>query len=1057
MNLVANTGIQLFTVPLEINLNDNFKMYFHEWFDTEDKKPQLKLEIAHFFSEDDKWVSKKDIYYLLGLGLTNGEVGRMEDGIFIPYQWEEIKDDFFSNGKKEIIPMDNDEMGTDCFALTINRCRLEKVENHWLPLPYFKVNANGKSNFGPINWCRFKLIPDALTTTENIKRYNLLLAFDTRSLYENEGYEEEDLQETPVFINEDSKDFALCDNEFMLVDFCTKHKYNDSSNNFIKEIDCEWVDEVLLRYIHECSREEFDGRRMRKPRMIYMAQFVFIIRYIWKKKILQKIKLYRDKFQDRTIDIGTVDLVVDMGNSRTCTILFDRSKFTDVEPLRLQNFSNPIENGKLNCQNDSFDMRLAFHEADFGGSMKKGSSQFTYPSMVRLGVEANELIHKAVNQDPDIEKITTFSSPKRYLWDNKPHEKEWEFLTLQGEQRKPIRIKGISEQLTSDGSLNETEIGGVEKFYSRKALMTFCFLEIFSQAKMQINSYEFRHNWGPENMLRRLGRIIISCPTAMSRLEQIALRKCAEDADIILNRFYSGTYYERLDEKKERSKIQVIPNARNLRRTIDRKEWIYDEATCAQFVYLYAEISRRYRNNVKEYFNIYGKLRNDIEGYKENSLTIGSVDIGAGTTDLMIATYKYDYSGQCKLTPIPLFWESFYMAGDDLLKNLIRKLVIEGPFACIQKHLTIKGVKNISEKIFGFFAPDNAQQNITCRQIRSEFNLQVSIPVVLFFLELLNKNEVEIATLCFSDIFTKIKPTKRVLDHFKNHFGFSIEEIQWNYNKEIISKIIESTFSTLVGQISTILSYFGCDIVLLSGRPTSLKPLSDLFLKYYAVSPNRLITLNNYRIGTWYPFHDGKGYFKDAKSIVAVGAMIGNYASTRGSLEGFSLDLSELAKKILPTTDYFSTLENNDAFIKPGDKSAKIKVDQLPMRIWTRQLDSREYPTRPFYRLNINSNQINELLKNRKGIDDDNSGAIRIEVTNEGEDLLKLAVPPYEFNIERDNYIEDKETLRIVSVFDKLGRSVSPKVFTLQIQSMSEPENYWLDSGEFENLNINHF
>ena len=67
MNLIANTGIQFFTIQLEINLNDNFKMYFHEWFDLNDE--QLKLEIAHNFTEDEIWVSKKDIYNLLGLGL----------------------------------------------------------------------------------------------------------------------------------------------------------------------------------------------------------------------------------------------------------------------------------------------------------------------------------------------------------------------------------------------------------------------------------------------------------------------------------------------------------------------------------------------------------------------------------------------------------------------------------------------------------------------------------------------------------------------------------------------------------------------------------------------------------------------------------------------------------------------------------------------------------------------------------------------------------------------------------------------------------------------------
>src|SRR5690606_30820737 len=111
----------------------------------------------------------------------------------------------------------------------------------------------------------------------------------------------------------------------------------------------------------------------------------------------------------------------------------------------------------------------------------------------------------------------------------------------------------------------------------------------------------------------------------------------------------------------------------------------YDEATAAQFVFLYAEIGERYLKNVKEYFDFYGKVRTDLGDYDKKSLTVGSVDIGAGTTDVMIASYKYeDNSGQCKLTPVPLFWESFYKAGDDLLKELIQQLVIEGQYSPIE-------------------------------------------------------------------------------------------------------------------------------------------------------------------------------------------------------------------------------------------------------------------------------------------------------------------------------------------------------------------------------------
>ncbi|MDR0969257.1 MAG: virulence factor SrfB [Lentimicrobiaceae bacterium] len=849
MNLIANTGIQFFTVPLEIDLNNNFKMYFHEWFDMEDE--QLKLEVAHFFSEDEVWVSKRDIFNLLGLGLTNGRVGRMEDGVFRPYKWEEIKDDFFSENLQTLTPLETEDGGTDCFPMTLNRFRWGKFENHWLPFPFFTLGNNGRSEFAPTNWCRCKLVPDS-SDNANTKKYNLLLAFDTRTKYEEEDFEEEDLMETPVFASnfDREKDFAICNNEFSLVDFCSKSR------------NCEWIDEYILDLYHSTENQKItsiDDVKCKKPKMSYLAQYIYIIRYIQELNILPTITL----FSDRNVPAGDVDLVVDMGNSRTCAVLFDNHDFTKVESLGLQNFSNPIENGKLNRPDDSFDMRLAFREADFGVDTLRDSLQFVFPSMVRLGAEANELIHKAVNLNTGIEKITTFSSPKRYLWDNKPQRIDWEFITLSGKERKNrlVQIKGISEQLNSDGSLNATGEGGIDKYYSRKALMTFGLLEILAQAKMQINSYEYRHKWGEENKPRRIGRIIVTCPTAMSRVEQIALRKCAEDAAIILDRFYAGTYYEEIDEKKARKNIQVIPSVKNLMNTEEHHEWIYDEATCPQFVYLFAELAKRYRvdknpNNCKEYFDFYGKERNDLDGYNKKSLTIGSVDIGAGTTDVMIAAYKYDDAGQCTVTPVPLFWESFYTAGDDLLKDMIRELVIEGKSAAIPKQLAKTGKSDISELILDFFAPDNARQSVTDRAIRSEFNLQVSVPVVSRFLELLNEDKIEKATLTFDDMFANNKPTDRVLEHFSKHFGFSVKDIQWHYDKETISKIVVSTFDTLVGKIATELSYYGCDIVLLSGRPTSLKPLSDLFLKYYAVSPNRLITLNSYRIGTWYPFQD---------------------------------------------------------------------------------------------------------------------------------------------------------------------------------------------------------
>lgn len=1054
MNLIANSGIQFFNFPMEIDMNDNFKMYFHEWFDIDDEK--LKLEIAHYFAEDEIWVRKRDIYNLLGLGLTNGKVGRIENGRFLPYTWEDVKDDFYDEGYRPLSPMETDDGGSDCFPMSLSRCHLEKFENRWLPFPFFTLGGNGKSEFAPTNWCRCMLVPEG-DVINNKKKYNLLLVFDTRTKYEEEGFEEEDLMETPVFSNnyDREKHFAVCNNEFSLVDFCSK----------TEKCDCEWVDEYLIDLYHstpEIKITSIDQVRCKKPKMSYLAQYVFLVKYIQESGILPVVTLFTNK----NVAFGDVDLVIDMGNSRTCAVLYDNpdeNRLKNVELLGLQNFTNPLKAGELNHVGATFDMRLAFREVKFGVETLRDSLQFVFPSMVRLGNEADELIHQAVKLNTGVEKISTFSSPKRYLWDGRLQKKEWEFVTQKGEEEhnRLVYVKGVSEQLNPDGSLNPTGEGGIDKYYSRKALMTFGMLEILAQAFMRINSYEFRQRWGEENKPRRLGRIIVSCPTAMSRIEQITLRKSVENAAIIINRFYDGNYNEEIDEKEARRNIHVIPSVKNLLNKEERLEWIYDEATCSQFVYLFSELTNRYNNNCEEFFDFYGKVRKDLKGYDKKSLTIGSVDIGAGTTDIMIAAYKYYDSGQCTLTPVPMFWESFYVAGDDLLKNMIRDLIIEGDESVIKTHLIKQGSKDAAKTILDFFAPDNARQSIIDRQIRSEFNLQVSVPVVSTFLQLLNENKVDVKYFTYDEMFANNRPTERVLQHFEKHFGFSIKDVQWHYDKKQVSEMVIKTFgnkdersdNSLVGKISAILAYYGCDIVLLSGRPTSLQPLTDLFLDHLPVLPNRLITLNNYRVGTWYPFQDGKGYFKDAKSIVAVGAMIGNYASTRGSLGSFSLDLGELVKIMTPTTEYFAKNEKDDAFISPEKNKSVLEVSQLPMRIWTRQLNTFSYPTRPFYMLGFNEEKIKEKMVNKYGITENDDKMVTDMLNNEIQRVRALA--PFIFSIVRENYSEDKERLVIESVSDRNGDDLPINYFSLSVQSMSEAEDYWLDSGAFMNLGIN--
>ena len=123
--------------------------------------------------------------------------------------------------------------------------------------------------------------------------------------------------------------------------------------------------------------------------------------------------------------------------------------------------------------------------------------------------------------------------------------------------------------------------------------------------------------------------------------------------------------------------------------------------------------------------------------------------------------------------------------------------------------------------------------------------------------------------------------------------------------------VVSNTFDKLLKQLSMLMSAYGCDFVLLAGKPTTLPKIREMFVKYYPVSPDRIITLNNYRVGRWYPFANDIGYFEDPKTIVAVGALISLMSSKLDKLDGFRLDTRILRKKLIATSDYIGALNKN--------------------------------------------------------------------------------------------------------------------------------------------------
>ena len=933
----------------------------------------------------------------------------------------------------------------------------QRILGKWIPVPMFQVNSeNHTVNTKAGGWCRLKI--DYVEDRKVGKEYAFTWAFDTEL-----AHDEYDIYHVSMQPDCKKMIFALSTTIPHILEFI---KNND------------WLSDYMGHLIFGWNKPFDTQRGALLSKCSHIAYYINLFTQLRILEVAPQVKLFNN---DKSLKPIPVDLVLDIGNSRTCGILFENQDFTQATMLALRDLTDPRQ-----VYRSSFDMRMAFHRAEFGRDNMELNNVFQWRSAVRIGEEAQKLICKSRPTDGLSMRLTHHSSPKRFLWDNDRYDGHWEFLLTDEEpvsiQRDGVFIGRLTVQFNPDGTFrtednDQSNDGDMNVSFSRSSLMTMVMIEILQQAMCQINSYEYVNpvtGRGQVDRKRVLKNIIITCPIAMSQKEQLHLRQCAHDAYVaILRSKDDNDYYEFYDPSKWDDKISVIPSVEDLKMSnvvqFDKKtEWSYDEASCCQLVYLYAEIHERYSGDAKNFIENKGHVRPEFKnnGYDNKSLTIGSVDIGAGTTDLMICSYKYQQLGkQSIITPVPLFWDSYYFAGDDILHQVVINHVLKEPVetpirkgygtiynaicSTIAIHrygerqlttseLTIVRVE-ASEKLLSFFGTSNWNMVDLDRIMRNDFNVQVSVPLAQKMLDMLKNSELA-HDLSFDDIFSDIRPSVHLLDFFASKMGFRFEELKWSFSPDRLEKTIRIKIEKLLRQLSVLLHVYDCDIVLLAGRPTSLQVISDLFLKFFPVSPDRLIRMlpenphcidpekrkTCYHVGRWFPTANHRGYFEDLKPVVAVGAMVG-YLGSHGKLPFFQLDMREMKKCMKSTAVFMGNFEDTnqrihveDIILSPEKNSATFDVIGLPYFIGCKQIRSEYYQARPLYAL---------VLK--KGVDATQYDLSRLKVT-----IMR-------------NYVQNREHLTLVNAFDAMNNSVV-ELLDLRIQSITSEDGFWLDNGAFK-------
>lgn len=1046
VHLIADTGIQFHTIETELSTGEQLTLgsgrplRYSFCNITNEATGQRIFDLLTYNPQVGRYIPVNELVTKNGIELlADGRAKLDESGVEIMRR--EMAPTLFTQ-----IETGSDEMynfNTLLSYTTPNPANMheripafELLLGHWLPMPMFELH-HGITADVPYAWCRVKIDRLGAGSKANTERYRFTWAFDTRSSSDTFAVYR------PTFpgTGDEKLEFALCNRVSDLIPFLSPN------GDFT----------VFSHYIAQLLGLDPSGTGYR-----YIGFYIYLINYIRLCGASPEVTLYNCPGQNEI----PVDLVLDIGNSRTCGLLFENGDFTRVAMLALRDLTNPGDKP----YDKPFDMRLVFRQTDFGNDIViEEEDMFRYASFVRVGEEARRLIYLSTQNDGLRTSTTNYSSPKRYLWDNSLFDKKWEFLVTDTDPlyirtAENIYIPGLSDLFDAGGRyitdpFNMLEPTDGHTRYSRSSLMTFVMIEILQQALMQINSEDFRRRHGNINCKRRLRSLILTCPTAMPRTEQIKLRQCAKDAFDALSMIYNP---------EDLPHIDVYPSVESLSASsadsidTEKPAWIFDEATSSQLVYLYAEIAERYKGNIRDFFEFKGHVRPELEeeGYHGKSLTVASVDIGAGTTDVMVCTYTHSEEKGNVLCPSPIFWDSYYVAGDDILRNIIRNIIIEdlgddyadmgSIHSALRANLSRMNVEQIARipvmdrhgyyrTLLGnmrqatdrqlvqmkeqlavsllrdFFGQDSTMMEERERRYRVDFNTQISHPMAQFFMEQLRLHRPR-RVYTFNDIFTHNKPSGYLLDYFREHFGFSFEDLKWLFDPERVADIVKSTMEKLLKQISMMLYAHQCDIIVLSGRPTSLDAITELFVKYLPVMPENLVRLNEYRVGQWYPLADPQGYFYDQKAVVAVGAMVGHLASANG-FNGMSIDFSEMSRRFRSTADFIACYEGNRlgaAIMSPTKNSHTLAIAKFPAFFGCKQFDTRHYEGRPVYALF------------------NNSGRRQLNVT-----------------ISRD-FSDDPEALIIEDITDANGDQIPLEQIEFRPQSIIDDGEHWLDKGEFE-------
>lgn len=960
---------------------------------------------------------------------------------------------------------DGPELPADHTYTIDERKALEVFSEKWVPVPMLRIKSRAGGvealDHGPTNWARVRVVEAPERGSGSAISHRVIFAFDTELM--------ERRQNRPY--TAPSREDASNDHEFRFaysfadIAWFLGAPIPGDEGKLLAGFQ-DWVPAWLSEMFREFKQALNPDRPLRAsdfPHALedcarYLA-FLELLSITVKPRI---IRLVDTVSANPIIKPVSVDLILDVGNSRTCGILIESHPNDDSVDLNnslvlgLRDLSEPER-----TYTEPFESHIEFSEARFGRqhlSVRSARARaFFWPSPVRVGPEAARFRQGAQGN----EASTGLSSPKRYLCDVKAVNQEWRFPErdyaadgtsplIDRALRQFVNLKGdVIEQLEIDRKRYgfpvsaDDRLGATRLSFSRSSLFTFMVAEILCHALSMINNPAVREQRKTKDSPRKLRRIIMTLPPAISVQEQRLMRSRAEGAVKLI--------WKLMGWWDDPPPGLVLPEV--------HVSW--DEASCVQFVYLYGEITGKLGGSTEALMRLMGKKRPFSEpeqqpapaAVPEPSVRIASIDVGGGTSDLMITTY---YLEGRAIKPTQNFREGFRTAGDDILKGVVERLVLPA----IQTRLAETGHPDPRGFLLERFGGDRANMAEQEKHLRRQFVLRVLEPIALKILSEAEQRgaatDVPPGPRPLTDFFAGASnktarlalPPRRITDFIdvpareQGAADFAVADCLFQHDDAIIAQVVHSVLDHVVNNMCEAINELDCDVLLLSGRPSRLPAVVDLIVNKLAIRPERVIPLHLYKTGGWFPFRSSDNRrIGDPKTTTAVGGML--CALAESQITNFTIFTARLGLR--STAKYIGEMERDGRLLNSKLYFRDIDLDQrrgsagqratfayyAPMWLGYRQLPLERWIASPLYRLRM-----------RPGLDVARvSRPIEIVLERNGDDQRDAEIPDAVLRAE-----SMKEEFRIESAFDAKGVDVRAKM-ELVLNTLNSDQGYWLDTG----------